>query len=91
MNATTRELHKETGLATRHYQHLFSYDDPEDSRLIRNLHKVFLIETVGRPRHRSGESGYIGYWKPGSSLHLSRTTKLLIENYLDWRQSRTRI
>jgi len=49
MNATTRELHKETGLATRHCQHLFSYDDPEDSRLIRNLHKVFLIETTTPP------------------------------------------
>ena len=86
MNATIRELREETGLVTKHCRYLFSHDDPEDGRKIRNLHKVFLIDAVGRPRHKSHESMYIGYWKPGSNLHLSRTTKLLIERYLDWKR-----
>jgi calcineurin-like phosphoesterase family protein/ADP-ribose pyrophosphatase YjhB (NUDIX family) len=88
MNATIRELHEETGLVTRHCRYLFSHDDPEDGRKIRNLHKVFLVDAVGRPRHTSHESRHIGYWKPGSNLHLSRTTKLLIERYLDWKRTR---
>ena len=85
MDAAIRELREETGLITKRCKFLFSYDDPEDGRKIRNLHKVFLVEAAGRPRRRSHESKYIGYWRPGSNLRLSISTRLLMERYLAWK------
>ena len=82
MEATIRELREETGLVAKSCRYLFSYDDPDDGRRIRNLHKVFLIDADGEPRRKTHESRYVGYWRPGSNLNVSRTTKLLIERYL---------
>lgn len=81
MNAAIRELKEETGLEAKSCKYLFSYDEPI-YRKIRNLHKVFLIESDGRARHVSSESRHIDYWKPGVNfVNVSPTTKHIIERY----------
>jgi len=79
--ATIRELREETGLRAKSIRYLFTHHDSPD-RKIRNLHKVFLVEAEGKPRHVSSESRHIGYWTQGSDLTPSKTTMFLIEKYL---------
>ena len=55
MDAALRGLKDETGLTAKSCRYLFSFDDPEDKKL-RNLHKVFLIETDGIPKNNLQES-----------------------------------
>lgn len=83
MRAAIRELKEETGLVANGCKFLFSYDDPDDGRRVRNLHKVFLIDAEGEPRRKSHESRYIGYWKPSLGLNLSGTTRRLLERYFE--------
>jgi 8-oxo-dGTP diphosphatase len=87
MNAAVRELKEETGLEAKNCRYLFSYDDPNDGRKVRNLHKVFLIETHGRPHHKSSESRHIAYWNRDSNLTLSRSTRAIAERYLTMKSS----
>lgn len=79
--AAIRELKEETGLRAKSVKYLFTHHDSPNKK-IRNLHKVFLVEAVGTPRHVSSESRHIGYWTQGSDLTLSKTTRFLIEKYL---------
>ena len=81
--AAIRELKEETGMKTTSCRYLFEYDEPEDGRKIRNLHKVFLIKANGNPEPNRHDVKKIEYWKPDSDLKLSRTTKLLIDKYLN--------
>lgn len=75
--AAIRELEEETGLKAYSCKYLFRHRGFA-------RHKVFLIKAKGhaRPRH---EIKHIAYWKPGSHLHLSNSTKEIIERYLEYK------
>ena len=77
-----RELREETELKATSCKYLFEYNEPEDGRKIRNLHKVFLIKVKEGNAKPHSDVKYIAYWKPGSDLRLSNTTKTIIEKYL---------
>jgi ADP-ribose pyrophosphatase YjhB (NUDIX family) len=81
MDAALRGLKDETGLTTKSCRYLFSFDDPEDKKL-RNLHKVFLVETDGIPKNNLQESRRLEYWHEGSKLNISSSTSLIIERYM---------
>jgi len=82
--ATKRELREETGLRTKSTKYLFSYVGRKwkDSRkrIVINYAKVFSIKAFGRLRPRS-EIRHVGWYKAGSSLRISKSTKKLIEKY----------
>jgi ADP-ribose pyrophosphatase YjhB (NUDIX family) len=85
--ATIRELREETGLKAYFWKYLFTWHEPKYSydgkkRKIRNLHKVFLIKAKGDPKPNYHDVSYIAYWKLGSDVNISRTTKAIIEKYL---------
>ena len=82
MDAVVRELKEETGLVAKDCKYLFSYHEPDDGRRIRNLHKVFLIKAEGIPRPRS-DARHIAYWNGGSDVQPSRTTRALLEMYMN--------
>ena len=71
-----------TGLKAISSKYLFDYDEPEDSRRIRNLHKVFLIKAKGEPKPNHHDVHHIAYWTPESDINLSNTTKILIARYI---------
>jgi ADP-ribose pyrophosphatase YjhB (NUDIX family) len=75
-----REVEEEIGLKVVSSRYLFTHNDSEDKR-IRNLHKVFLVKVKGTPKPDGHEVKHIAYWKPGSDINLSNTTRLLIEKY----------
>jgi len=86
--ATIRELKEETGLKAYTWKYLFTYHEPKytdegKKRKIRNLHKVFLIDASGNPKPNYHDVKHIDFWKPNSGLNLSRTTKKIIEIYLE--------
>ncbi|EFD93210.1 MAG: NUDIX hydrolase [Candidatus Parvarchaeum acidophilus ARMAN-5] len=81
--AAIRELKEETGLRTLGSKYLFEYNEPDDGRRIRNLHKVFLIKASGEPKPNHHDVHYLTYWTLGSDVNLSRTTKFIINKYLD--------
>lgn len=83
--ATIRELKEETGIKAKSAKYLFSYKGKywhdHKGRKVRNHAKVFLITAKGNPKPRH-EIKYIGWWKPGSRLRISKRTKSVIEKYL---------
>lgn len=81
--ATIRELKEETGMKAISCKYLFEHNEPDDGRKIQNLHKVFLIKATGEPKPNHHDVKHIAYWKPGSDIKISRTTKLIIQRYLD--------
>ncbi len=81
--AAIRELREETGLRATSCKYLFEYDEPDDGRRIRNLHKVFLIEAEGKPRPNHRDVHHLAFWKSGSDIVLSPTTKTIVERYLN--------
>ncbi|MCL4339744.1 MAG: CBS domain-containing protein [Thaumarchaeota archaeon] len=87
MDAVVRELKEETGLVAKDCKYVFSYREPDDGRRIRNLHKVFLIKAEGIPRPRS-DARHLAYWNGGSNIQPSRTTRALLEIYLNSKASR---
>ena len=86
--ATIRELREETGLKAYSWKYLFTYHEPKYNyhdgkrRKIRNLHKVFLIKAEGIPKPNYHDVSHVDYWKYGSKVNISRTTKAIIEKYL---------
>ncbi len=80
--ATIRELREETELKAISCKYLFEYNEPEDGRKIRNLHKVFLIKAKDGIAKPHSDVKHIAYWKPGSDLKLSNTTRTIIDKYL---------
>jgi 8-oxo-dGTP pyrophosphatase MutT (NUDIX family) len=84
--AAMRELHEETGLNPISSHYLFRYvgsvHKSYGGGYFQDHNKVFLIKTTGsaRPRH---EVKYLAYWKPGSDIHLSKTTGVIIDKYID--------
>ena len=81
--AAIRELKEETGLRTISCKFLFEYDEPDDGRKIRNLHKVFLIEAEGKPKPNHHDVHHLAFWKPDSDIVLSPTTRTIIDRYLN--------
>ena len=81
--ATIRELREETGLKATSCKYLFEYNEPDDGRKIRNLHKVFLIEAEGKPKPNHHDVHHLAFWKSGSDIVLSPTTKTIVERYLN--------
>jgi 8-oxo-dGTP diphosphatase len=80
--AVAREVMEETGLKVVSSKYLFEHNDAPERR-IQNLHKVFLLGVAGRVKPDGHEVRHIGYWKPGSDVPISNTTKLLIQKYID--------
>jgi len=80
--ATIRELKEETGLSAKSCKYLFTYDEPEDGRKIRNLHKVFLIKAEGHAKPNHHDVKKLAYWTDNSDIRLSRTTKIIVEKYV---------
>ena len=67
---------------------MFTHKEPKYSndgkrRKIRNLHKVFLIKAEGHPKPNYRDVSHIDYWRPDSHVHISKTTKTIIERYLN--------
>ena len=84
MRATIRELREETGLKAYSWKYLFTYHEPNDpGRKVRNLHKVFLIKANGSPKPNHHDVYHLAFWRPGSDIHISRTTELIIKKYLE--------
>jgi len=86
--ATIRELKEETGLKAYSWKYLFTWHEPKYNsdgkrRKIRNLHKVFLIKAEGNPKPNYHDVSYVGYWKPESDIKISRTTKAIIDKYIE--------
>ncbi|MEM0143609.1 MAG: NUDIX hydrolase, partial [Candidatus Parvarchaeum sp.] len=80
--AAIRELREETGLRAINCKYLFEYNEPDDGRRIRNLHKVFLIEASGVPKPNHHDVHRVAYWLPKSNIQLSRTTKIIVDRYM---------
>lgn len=84
--ATIRELKEETHLKAYYWKYLFTHNEPKynldgERKKIRNLHKVFLIKASGKPKPNYHDVSHIAYWKPGSNVNISRTTKAILEKY----------
>ena len=84
--AALRELQEETGLKTLESTYLFSYKgaphrDCKGRGHFRDSHKVFLIKTEGAPKPQH-EIKQIAFFKEGSNLRLSHSTREIIEGFL---------
>jgi ADP-ribose pyrophosphatase YjhB (NUDIX family) len=80
--AAIRELREETGLRATSCKYLFEYDEPDDGRKIRNLHKVFLIEAEGKPKPNNHDVHHLAFWKPDCNIKLSPTTTIIVNRYI---------
>lgn len=81
--ATIRELREETHLRAYSWKYLFTYKEPnERHRKVRNLHKVFLVKAEGTARPNHHDVHHIAFWREGSNIKISRTTKIIIQKYL---------
>lgn len=80
--AAIRELREETGLRATNCKFLFEYDEPDDGRKIRNLHKVFLIKADGNPKPNHHDVHHLAFWKPDSDIKLSPTTMRIVNRYI---------
>ncbi|MDE1869051.1 MAG: NUDIX hydrolase [Candidatus Micrarchaeota archaeon] len=82
--AAMRELHEETGLTAISSHFLFKYVGAVHKNYkgghFRDYNKVFLVKTKGIPRPRH-EVKHIAYYRIGSRLNISKTTREIIEKY----------
>ncbi|HEY9642710.1 MAG TPA: NUDIX domain-containing protein [Coleofasciculaceae cyanobacterium] len=81
--AAIRELKEETGLKAISAVYLFSHIGGIRKRgfgLVRNHHRVFLIQTKGQPRPEQ-EIQAIRYYRPGDEINLSSSARTIIEKY----------
>lgn len=79
--AAIRELKEETSLKSLESTYLFSYNSPPHGHRYRDCHKVFLIKvnSTAEPQH---EVKQIAFFKKGSNLNLSHSTREIIEKFL---------
>lgn len=82
--AAMRELREETGLKAYSSKYLFKYAGVVHKSLsgghFQDHHTVIFVKAKGhaRPRH---EVKYIDYYKPGSKVRISGTTRKIIDKY----------
>ncbi len=86
--AAIRELKEETRLKAYYCKYLFTHNEPKYNhdgkrRKIRNLHKVFLIKANGHPKPNYHDVSHIAYWTSNSNVNISRTTKAIIDCYME--------
>ena len=84
--AAIRELKEETDLKALESTYVFSYKggphkDCKGRGYFRDSHKVFLIKTEGSPKTQS-EIKQIAFFKKGSDVKLSHSTREIIEMFL---------
>ena len=84
--AAIRELREETGLRAYESHFLFEFDGFYSARgNFQDHHKVFLVKANGYPRPQH-EIKYVKWYVPGSNIHLSGTTRKIIEGYYGSKQ-----
>jgi 8-oxo-dGTP diphosphatase len=90
MEAAIRELREETGLEPYNVKVLFRYKGyPHKSHrhgYFTDYHTVCLIKAHGIAKPHK-EIGYVDYYKPGSNVRISKTTKEIIERYYRFKES----
>lgn len=88
--AAIRELKEETGLnaySTKFlFRHLGRVHKSFQGGHFRDHHKVFLVKAKGTPRPKY-EIKYLAWYKTGSKIQLSMTTKEIIEKYYEIKNS----
>ena len=88
--AAIRELKEETGLVAYSceflFQHVGSKHRSYKGGYFRNYSKVFLIKAIGKARPRN-ETKHIAYYRPESKTKISYNTKLIIDKYLNWKNT----
>lgn len=89
--AAVRELREETGLKGYETKYLFRYVGKvhKDYRggHFQDYHTVVLVKARGTPRPRD-EVKYVDWYKPGSDIHISHTTREIIEKYYEYKKKR---
>ena len=83
IEATIRELREETSLKAYSVKFLFSHEGGVhkcSSKLVRDYHKVFLVEAEGNPKPCK-EIEQIDYYQPQKKIKISKSTKTIIEKY----------
>ena len=84
--AAMRELTEETNLRPLHAKFLFRHLGRVSKYGYQDHHTVCLIEAVGIPRP-CHEIKYVDYYKPGCNVHISGTTKEIIDKYYAWKMA----
>lgn len=83
LEAAIRELKEETGLKAYSAKFLFSYTGGVHecgSRLVKDYHKVFLIEAEGKPKPCQ-EIKKVEFYQQGKDINLSKATETIIQEY----------
>lgn len=90
IEAAVRELREETGLKSYNAKVLFRHKGyPHKSHkhgYFVDYHTVCLIRAHGTPKPHQ-EIAHVAYYKPGSDIRISRTTKEIIERYYCFKKS----
>lgn len=89
--AAIRELREETGLRGYSPKYLFSFIGKvhKDYRggHFQDHHTVVLVKAKGHAKPRD-EIRYIDYYKPGSNVRISHTTRQIIERYYEYKKNK---
>lgn len=84
-DAGIRKLYEETGMKVTSIKYLFGYIGDvwhtHSGRAVRNDAKVFLVTAEGNPKPKHDIKS-VAFWKPGSKINLSVTTKKAIDRYV---------
>jgi 8-oxo-dGTP diphosphatase len=88
--AAIRELKEETDLMASSceflFQHIGSKHRSYKGGYFRNYSKVFLVKATGNARPRN-EIKHIAYYRPDCDIKISYNSKLIIDKYLNWKNS----
>jgi len=89
MQAAMRELGEETGLQPYNVKYLFHHTGglhrSHGHWFFRDYHTVCLIKAKGTPRPHH-EIEYVEYYRPGSGVRISGTTREIIERYYAYKK-----
>lgn len=86
MQAAIRELKEETGLEPYFAMALFRFEGRGHSlKFITNLHTVYYIKAKGEAKAKH-EIRYVNWYVPGKQIHLSESTKKIIEQYYEYKK-----
>lgn len=89
IQAAMRELREETGLSAHYAKYLFRHvgkvSKSHGHGNFQDYHTVCLIKAKGIPTPRH-EIKYIAYYRPGSDVRISDTTREIIEKYYSYKK-----